>query len=108
MIKIDFSTYLNGIGNDLKISIDDVIAVINGLNEDVEKLKTKTSKPDKDTAQALLEYLAMDEGKSKQNIEVLCGSEIQQYFKWIEDYCSEHNCTQEEILNAIIEDEIKI
>ncbi len=106
MTKIDFNTYLNGIGNDLKTSIDDVIGVISNLHEEVAKLKTKTSKPDKNTAQALLDYLGMDEGKSKQNLEVLCGTEIKQYFKWLEDYCSEHNCTQEEILNVIIEGKI--
>ena len=106
MTGINFETYINGVGNDLKTSIDDVIGVISSLHQDVEKLKAKTSKPDKDIAEALLEYIGMDEGKSKQNLEVLCGSEIQQYFKWLEDYCSEHNCTQEEILNAIIEGEI--
>jgi len=104
MSKIDFKTYINGIGNDLKTSIDDVIGVIIGINEDVEKLKTKTSKPNKDAAKALLEYIAMEPGKSKQNLEALCGKEIQHYFRWLDDYCSDHNCTQEEGLQRIIDE----
>lgn len=104
MSKIDFKTFINGVGNDLKTSIDNVIEIIIGINEDVEKLKTKTSKPTKDTAQGLLEYIGMDEGKAKQNLEALCGNEIQQYFKWLDDYCSEHNCTQEEALQRIIDE----
>ena len=63
---------------------------------------TDLSKPDKDSAKALLKYLKMKDIKSKQNLETLCGKEIQQYFKWLENYCSEHNCTQEEALQKII------
>jgi hypothetical protein len=64
---------------------------------------SKISKPDKDTAKTLLYYLSMGCGKSKQNLEALCGNEIQQYFSWLEDYCSEQNCTQEEALQRIID-----
>ena len=63
------------------------------------------SKPKKDTAKALLKYLEMKDIKSKQNLEALCGKEIQQYFKWLEDYCSDHNCTQEEALKRIIDED---
>ena len=37
MTGIDFKTFINGIGNDLKISIDDVIGSIITIHEDVEK-----------------------------------------------------------------------
>lgn len=103
MTKIDFTTYINGISNDLKSSIDDVIGVISGIQEDVEKLKVKTSKPTKEQAKAILEYLAMDEGKAKQNLETLCGKEIKQCLKWIDTYCEENACSQEDALNEIIE-----
>jgi hypothetical protein len=106
MTGIDFKTFINSVGNDLKTSIDDVIGVVITLHEDIEKLKTKTSKPDKATAQALLEYIAMDEGKAKQNFRILCEKEIQQYFRWIDDYCEENCCTQEQALNEIIESEV--
>lgn len=56
--------YLNGIKNDLKIAIDDVIGVIAEIHEDVEKLKVKTS--------------------------------------WLNEYCKEHKCTQEQALSQII------
>jgi len=103
MSEIDFQTFINGVSNDLKIAIDDVIGAISTIQEDVEKLKVKTSKPDKRTAQALLEYLGMEEGRAKTNMEILCGNEIKQYQKWIDEYCKEYCCSQEEALNLIIE-----
>lgn len=106
MTKIDSTTYINGIGNDLKTSIDDLIGVILGIHGDVEKLKVKTSKPTKATAKALLEYIAMEDCKAKENIEALCGKEIEQYFKWLDAYCEENVATQEQALNEIINGEI--
>jgi len=103
MSEIDFKTFINGVGNDLKIAIDDVIGAISNIQEDVEKLKIKTSKPDRKIAQVLLEYLAMEESKAKQNMEILCGKEINDYLKWIDEYCKEYCCSQEEALNLIIE-----
>ncbi|KKP40329.1 MAG: hypothetical protein UR30_C0005G0110 [Candidatus Peregrinibacteria bacterium GW2011_GWC2_33_13] len=100
---MDFKTFINGVGNDLKTSIDDVIGAIITIQEDVASLKTKTSKPDKDTAKALLEYIGMDEGKTKQNLEALCGKELQKHLKWLSDYCFKYNCTQEEALQRIID-----
>lgn len=106
MQKLDFQTFIGGVGNDLKIAIDDVIGAISTIHEDVEKLKIKTSKPDKTTAKALLEYLAMEESKAKTNMEILCGGEIQKYFKWLDDYCNEYALTKEQALNEIIEGNI--
>ena len=103
MTGIDSKTFINGIGNDLKTSIDDIICVILTLHEDVDKLKIKTSKPSKAAARAILEYLAMEECKAKENLEALCGGEIKQYLKWVDNYCEENACTQEQALNEIIE-----
>jgi len=102
--EIDFKTFINGIGNDFKIAIDDIIGAISTIHEDVETLKVKASKPDKDTAKALLKYFAMTDDKVKQNTETLCGKQINLCLKWLEDYCSEHNCTQEEALKRIIDE----
>jgi hypothetical protein len=44
MTGIDSKTYINGIGNDLKTSIDDLVGVILGIHEDVEKLKDSNTK----------------------------------------------------------------
>lgn len=106
MQEIDFKTFINGVSNDLKIAIDDVIGAISGIQEDVEKLKIKTSKPDRRIAQALLEYIAMDDGKAKENMEIVCGNEIKQYFKWLDSYCEKNGLTQEQALNHIIDGKI--
>lgn len=101
--KLDSTMMLHGVGNDLKILIDDVIGAIIDLQEDVSKLKFKASKPSKVKAVAILEYLAMEEGKVKQNIESLCGDEIKLCLKWIDKYCEDNACSQEEALNEIID-----
>ena len=106
MNKIDSKAVIQGIGNDLKILIDDVIGVIISLHEDMELLKIKTSKPDKHSAQLLLDYLSWEDGKSKKNLEKLCGEEIQQCMKWLEYYCEKNGTTQEQALKEIIEGKI--
>ena len=103
---MDFKTFINGVGNDLKIAIDDVIGAVITIQEDVEKLKIKTSKPDKLVAKGLLEYIAMEDGKIKENIDALCGKEIQQYLKWLDEYCKEYLTTPEQVLNEIIQGNI--
>ena len=45
----------------------------------------------------------MEDSKAKENLEALCGKEIKQYFKWLDNYCEENACTQEHALNEIIE-----
>jgi hypothetical protein len=68
--------------------------------------KKQNSMPNKKTAEALLEYIAMEECKTKKIIETLCSSEIEKCFKWLDSYCEETACTQEQVLNQIIEGEI--
>jgi len=65
MSGIDFKTYINGVGNDLKIAIDDIIGTILTLHEDVELLKVKTCKPDKHAAALLLDYLNWEDSEPK-------------------------------------------
>ena len=103
---VDFKAFINDVGNDLKIAIDDVIGSIINIQEDVEKLKIKTSKPDKITAKGLLEYIAMEDGNAKRNIDLLCGKEIQQYLKWLDEFCTGALCDREKALNDIIEGNI--
>lgn len=106
MLDKEFKTFINGVGNDLKIAVDDVIGSIISIHEDVEKLKTKTSKPNNHVAAALLEYIAMEDCQAKKNMETLYNKDIEQYFKWIDAYCEEYGCTQEQTLNLIINGEI--
>ena len=91
MTKIDSKTYLEGIKNDIKIAVNDVFAILEKIDSDVEHLKVKTSKPDKHAAKLLLQYLGWEEGKSKQNLEKLCKKEIEQYLRWLDYYCKKKN-----------------
>jgi hypothetical protein len=43
MAGIDSKTFINGVGNDLKTSIDDLIGIILSVKEDVEKLKANST-----------------------------------------------------------------
>lgn len=62
----------------------------------------KNIKPNKAVAKAILEFTAMDEGKIKENLKILCEKEISKYTVWLNYYCRQHKCTQEEALNNII------
>lgn len=104
--QLDFKTFVNGLGNDLKNSIDDLVDTIFTIHEDVEQLKLSILKPDRDTAKALLEYIAMEECEVKSNIGILCKNDLQKYFKWLDSYSREHSCPQEQVLNLIIEGKI--
>lgn len=39
MPQIDFETFINGVGNDLKIAVDDFISAIVTIKNDLEKIK---------------------------------------------------------------------
>ncbi|HBG50114.1 MAG TPA: hypothetical protein DDW90_11595 [Cyanobacteria bacterium UBA9971] len=106
MTEIDSKTMFQGIGNDFKILIDDVIGTILTIHEDMELLKVKTSKPDKHAAALLLDYLTWADSEPKKNLEKLCGEEIKQCMKWLEYYCEKHGTTKEQALQEIINGEI--
>ncbi len=103
MEKLDTKRFINAAGNDLKTAIDDIIWIISNINEDVEKLKVKTIKPNKAQAQALLEYINMKNNKTKNNIKILCGDKMEKYFKWLDECCKMHSLNREQALNYIIE-----
>lgn len=103
-MKVSFKDLIKGIGNDFKISIDDLTSAIICIHEDIEELKI--SKPDKSTAKALLEYIAMEDCKVKENWKILGGKEIKKYLEWLEKYCKENSCTEEQVLNMIISGKI--
>ena len=103
MQKIDFRMFVNAIGNDFKIAIDDLFNVIETLVDDVEKLKLEAFKPNKDTARTLLEYLKCKDKKSKKNFEKVFEDRLPKHLAWLEYHCKEHSCTEEEALNSIIE-----
>lgn len=88
--------------NTLKSAIDDLLSTIEIIHDELNVLKIKSSQPDKATAKALLEFMAMDEGDGKENLKLLCAKEIAGYKIWLDFYCKENNCTQEEALNQIL------
>ena len=102
MEKLDFSTYLNGIRNDFKISVDDLFNAIEIISENTEKVRLEATKPDINTAKALIEYLNWEESKSKKNFEVICGEELEKWMDWLEKYSSAYKLSKEEILKQII------
>lgn len=106
MSENNFKTLLNGTRNDLKIIIDDFFNVIDIMHEDIEMIKVKISKPDKHSAALLLDYLGWEEGKSKQNLEKLCGEEIKEYLSWLDYYCKKEGTIREQLLKAVINEEI--
>ena len=106
MQNVDLAAVLNDAENDLRNGIEQMVFAIKSLSLNVDNLKAKAAKPDKLTAEALLEYIAMEDGKIKTNMEILYSKEIEQHFEWIDKYCRENTCTQEEVLNQIINGEI--
>jgi len=54
----------------------------------------------------LLDYLGWEEGQSKQNLEKLCGKEIEQYLKWLDYYCQKEGMTKEQVLKEIIDGKV--
>lgn len=102
MKEIDLASVLDDAENDLTNGIQQVIYTLNLLVKNTKDFTIKTFRPDKITAQAMLEYIAMEEGKIKENITILCGKEIERYFKWLDKYCEENACNQEQALQTII------
>lgn len=106
MTEVDSKTFIAGAANDLKIAVDDLTGIIISLQEDVELLKVKNSKPDKNAAELLLDYLSWEDSEPKRNLEKLCGEEIKQCMKWLDYYCEKEGTTPEQALNSIIKGDI--
>ena len=54
-------------------------------------------------AEALLEYIAMEDSKTKNIITVLAKNEIQRYLSYADNYAKSLNLSQEETLQIFIE-----
>lgn len=102
----NIKTSISVVGNDLKTAIDDIMWIVSSIHEDIEKLKIKTVKPNKAQAQALLEYVTMENNKTKNNIKILCGDEMEKYFKWLDEYCKNYSIKREQVLNEIINEKL--
>ncbi|MFA6989276.1 MAG: hypothetical protein WC197_04320 [Candidatus Gastranaerophilaceae bacterium] len=85
-------------------SLDDVFNALENIFYDIKRLKLVSFRPDKTTAQALLEYLKMEKGNAKENFEIIFKKELDLYKEWIKLYCRENNCRKKEALEIIIEE----
>jgi len=101
----DLTVVLNDAETDISHGIEQLMFAVKTINGNVEKLKPQKSKPDKRTAQALLEYIAMEESITKGTIDTLCSKTIEKYMNWIKEYCKENSCDEETALNIIINEE---
>lgn len=43
MQKVDFKTFINGVGNDIKVAVDDFISAIITIKNDLEQVKANLS-----------------------------------------------------------------
>lgn len=91
-LKTDLITILNSGFN-----------VLEKLSEDNKKLKLKAFKPSKTEAKIYLDYLDWEESEPKANFKEIYKREIEIVSEWLDIYCEEHNCSQEDALEMIIE-----
>ena len=108
MQNTNFKDKLYSSGNLLKIAVTDFVGFMEQFHDEVQVLKGNPLKPDKKAALALLEYISYEDSRIKETIEALGGQQLEKYFEWINAYCKEYNCTQEQALKRIIEDKEQI
>ena len=108
MQRMDFKDKLHSSGNLLKIAVNDFVGFMEQFHEEMQVIKGNPLKPDRKTALALLEYISWENHDIKETVETLSGMQLEKYFDWINIYCKEYNCTQEQALKRIIEGSEKI
>lgn len=69
----------------------------------MRKISNK-SKPNKDVARAILEYLSWEDCRAKENFKIIFEKELAGYMNWLDNYCKLNNCSDEEALIRIIND----
>lgn len=62
-------------------------------------------KPTKAEAEALLEYIAMEDCTAKSAMETICGDKIALYMKWIESRAKANSLSAEDVIYKIINNE---
>lgn len=100
---MNFKDKIHSSGNLIKIAVNDFVEYMGQFHEEIQFLKGEPLKPDRKTALALLEYISWEESKAKETVETLSGLKIEKYFEWINAYCKEYKCSQEQVLKRIIE-----
>ena len=78
------------------------IETIEDMQKDIRNLKLKAFEPDKDEAEAVLNYLSWEEGEAKTNFEISFRKELSIINEWLEVYCKEYHCNREKALENVI------
>ena len=105
---MDFKDKLTSSGNLLKIAVNDFVEYMDLFYNELQMLKGEPIKPSRKIALALLEYISYEDSRIKQTVEALGGMQVEKYLDWVNAYCKEYNCTQEQALKRIIEGSEKI
>ena len=108
MQRMNFKDKIDSSGNLLKIAVNDFVEMMDQFHEEIQVIKGDPLKPNRKAALALLEYISYEDSRIKATVEALCGQQLERYFQWIDAYCKEYNCTQEQALKRIIEGTDKI
>lgn len=95
---------INASGNLLKIGLIDLIEYLKQLSKELQAIKGQPTKPTKLVAHSMLEYISWEDKKLLKTVTTLGGSELYQYFKWIDEYCAMKKCSQKEALKRIIDE----
>lgn len=105
---MDFKDKLHSSGNLLKIAVNDFVEMMGQFHDELQVIKGNPVKPNRKIALALLEYISWENHKYRETVEALCGIQLEKYLDWINAYCREYNCTQEQALKRILEGTEKI
>jgi len=105
---MDFKDKLQSSGNLLKIAVNDFVGFMEQFHDELQVIKGNPLKPDRKSALALLEYISYEDSRIKETVETLGGQQLEKYFEWINAYCKEYNCTQEQALKRVLEGTEKI
>lgn len=89
--------------NNLKQSIDEVFEIVQNLAEEQKNIKFKAYRPSEIEAKVFLDYFSWEDGNAKQNFEALYKKELQILQEWLQIYCLENDCAEEEALSRIID-----
>lgn len=103
IIIMDFKDKLSSSGNLLKIAVNDFVQYMEQFHDELQAIKGEAVKPNRRIALALLEYISWENHKYRATVDALCGIQLEKHMDWVNAYCSEYKCTQEQALKRIIE-----
>jgi hypothetical protein len=95
---------INASGNLLKMGMIDLIEYMRQISRELQIIKGQPTKPAKQVARAMLEYISWEDKHLLKTVTLLGGGELYRYFRWLDEYCATNKCSQEEALKQIIKE----